>query len=187
MKEESRNSILDAALRIAREEGWQAVSMRKIADMVKHTPPVLYDHFLNKDAILMELARTGFAQLTAKIDTARKEHDLPEEQLESMWMAYWNFAFAEKEFYQLMFGIGTQGCCNNSSMPEVEAPGALIREVIRQILPEDQRSEERVSAVYFCMWSAIHGLVSLNMVYRSNTGEFNQLVLLSAIKTATAF
>jgi AcrR family transcriptional regulator len=180
-KEESRARILDAALRIAKEHGWQAVSMRKIADMINLTPPVIYDHFLNKEAILMELGKIGFARLAAGIWNALQEQDTPAKQLESMWMAYWDFAFAEKELYQLMFDIGTQGCCHNNSMPEVEAPAEPILKVIRRIRPEQQ-----VLSTYFSLWSAVHGLISLNMVYKGNTAEFNQQVLMNAIRNVTA-
>lgn len=180
-KEESRTIILDAALRIAKEHGWHAVSMRKIADMINLTPPVIYDHFLNKEAILMELGRMGFVRLAAGICKAQQEQEPPEKQLESMWMAYWDFAFAEKEFYQLMFGIGTQGCCYNSSMPEVEVPATLIRNVMGQIMPEEQ-----VLSACFSIWSAVHGLISLNLVYKNNTTEFNQQVLMQAIRNVTA-
>lgn len=186
LKEESRTNILEAALSIAKEHGWQAVSMRKIADMIKHTPPVIYDYFLNKEAILTELARMGFVRLAANMYNAQQEHDLPEKQLESMWMAYWNFAFAEKEFYQLMFCIGTDGYFDLNNMPEVEGPGTLVREVIGRILAEGQRSEEQISAMYVFMWSVVHGLISLNLVYKSNTDDFNQQVLLNAIRNVTA-
>jgi AcrR family transcriptional regulator len=186
LKEESRTNILEAALSIAREHGWQAVSMRKIADMIKHTPPVIYDYFLNKEAILMELARIGFVRLTGNMHSAQQEHDLPEKQLESMWMAYWDFAFTEKEFYQLMFGIGTDRCCNLNTMPEMDGPGALVRNVMRQIIGGHQRSDEQISAMYVFMWSVVHGLISLNLVYKTNTDDFNQQVLLNAIRNVTA-
>lgn len=182
LKEESRTNILEAALSIAKANGWQAVSMRKIADMIAHTPPVIYDYFLNKEAILMELARIGFIQLAGNIQRAQLEHHMPEKKLEAMWLAYWQFAFAEKEFYQLMFGLDTQCCCNDVNMPEIEAPAAMIKNVIAQVLPEDQQSEEQLSVVYYAMWSAVHGLISLNRVCKNNTEEFNQQVLLNVIR-----
>ena len=186
LKEESRTNILEAALSIAKARGWQAVSMRKIADMIEHTPPVIYDYFLNKEAILMDLARMGFAQLAGNIHRAQLEHDLPEKQLESMWTAYWDYAFAEKELYQLMFGIGTQGCCDDSNMPEVEALATLFGKVIRHIMPADQQSAEHISAIYFGMWATVHGLISINLVYKHNTGDLNQQVLQNLVRNVTA-
>ena len=38
-KEDTRKRILDAALQIVRQEGWNALSMRKIADAIKYTAP----------------------------------------------------------------------------------------------------------------------------------------------------
>lgn len=185
LREESRISILQAALSIARAHGWQAVSMRKIAEMIAHTPPVIYDYFLNKDAILMDLAKMGFVQLGGQLQKAQQEQNLPEKQLESMWMAYWDYAFAEKELYRLMFGVGTPACCDYSNMPEADALADLFENVIRQIQPTDQLSDEQVSIAYTSMWASVHGLISLNLVYKPKAGDFNQQALLNAVRNLT--
>ncbi|MEL6805067.1 MAG: helix-turn-helix domain-containing protein, partial [Bacteroidota bacterium] len=49
------NSILRAARKIAVAEGWTKVSIRKISKEIAYTPPVIYEHFKNKEAILIEL------------------------------------------------------------------------------------------------------------------------------------
>ena len=77
LKEETRINILDAALKIVKEEGWQALSMRKIADMIEYTAPIIYEYFANKEAILLELTRKGFLILLKDIRAARAEHALP--------------------------------------------------------------------------------------------------------------
>ena len=41
LKEDTRMSILKAALHIAKEEGWEALSMRKIADAIEYTAPII--------------------------------------------------------------------------------------------------------------------------------------------------
>src|SRR6195952_2184214 len=107
LKEETRTSILKAALHIVKEEGWQALSMRKIADEIEYTAPIIYEYFSNKDAILVELTRKGYLILARDIEEAKGKHRLPAKQLEAMWLAYWNFAFTNKELYQAMFGIRT--------------------------------------------------------------------------------
>jgi len=100
LKEETRVNILDASLQIVKEEGWNALSMRKIADVIEYTAPTIYEYFDNKEAILLELTRKGFLLLVKKLQEAKDKHQLPAKQLEAMWVAYWNFAFAEKELYQ---------------------------------------------------------------------------------------
>ena len=48
-----RASILDAAWNLVETEGWQQLSIRKIADAIEYSVPVIYDHFENKEAILL--------------------------------------------------------------------------------------------------------------------------------------
>ncbi len=45
LKEETRVNILDAALQIVKEDGWQALSMRKISDVIEYTAPIIYEYF----------------------------------------------------------------------------------------------------------------------------------------------
>src|ERR1700761_4818932 len=105
LKEETRINILDASLDIVKEEGWPALSMRKIADKIEYTAPIIYEYFSNKEAILQELTRMGYVKLAKQMEEAKSKFNEPEAQLEAMWMAYWNFAFAEKELYQVMYGV----------------------------------------------------------------------------------
>src|SRR5882672_7396271 len=62
-----RGRLLDAARRIASEEGWQAVTIRRIADRLEYSSPILYQHFSGKDALLWELVREGFRELTERL------------------------------------------------------------------------------------------------------------------------
>src|ERR1700744_776707 len=96
LKDETRINILDAAHQIVKEEGWQALSMRKIADVIEYTAPLIYEYFASKEALILELTRKGFLILARDLETAKEKHHLPAKQLEAMWLAYWNFAFAEK-------------------------------------------------------------------------------------------
>ena len=57
--------ILAAARAIAGEEGWPAVTMRKIAARIEYSPPALYEYFDSKEAILLALLRRGYAEQLA--------------------------------------------------------------------------------------------------------------------------
>src|ERR1700743_2587052 len=107
LKDETRMNILKASLQIVKEEGWPALSMRKIADVIEYTAPTIYEYFPSKDAIIQDLTGKGNRILARDLEEAKSKHDLPGEQLEAMWLAYWNFAFAYKELYQAMYGVNT--------------------------------------------------------------------------------
>lgn len=184
-KEETRQKILTAALHIVKEEGWQSLSLRKIADVIEYTAPIIYEYFANKEAILLELTRQGYALLSDKLRQAKEAHDSPAQQIEAMWMTYWNFAFAEKEYYQLMFGVEMICCEAKKSCPESEEPYDLISESIERLMAAKNPSEDEICRRYYTYWSIVHGLISINIVRKGATDEINRQILTDAISGIT--
>jgi len=185
LKEETRINILDASLGIVKEEGWQALSMRKIADKIEYTAPIIYEYFANKEAILMELTRKGFLILTRDMKSAKEKHRLPAKQIEAMWLAYWNFAFTQKELYQVMFGVDVNCCEMAQIMPEAEEPFNIVTEVIQEIMASQNPSEDDICIKYYTYWSVIHGLISINLTRRTTSDEINREILKTAISGIT--
>src|SRR5664279_3847742 len=52
LKDDTRANILGASIDIVKSEGWQALSMRRIAEKIEYTAPIIYEYFANKEAIL---------------------------------------------------------------------------------------------------------------------------------------
>lgn len=182
LKEDTRANILDAALQIVKEEGWQALSMRKIADKIEYTAPIIYEYFFNKDAILLELTRQGYIMLGEKIKTAKNEHTETASQLEAMWIAYWNFAFEYKEFYQLMYGVDMICCEQKKSMPEIDFLDNLFFDTIKDLMKAEEPEESVICRKYYTFWSIVHGLISINMVNKGRDEAMNQHILRDALK-----
>jgi len=182
LKEETRINILDAALQIVKEDGWQALSMRKIADVIEYTAPIIYEYFANKEAILLELTRKGYLILAKDLQEAKSEHRDPAKQLEAMWLAYWNFAFANKELYQGMFGVTTNFSCEMvNKLPEADLPWELFIEVIGVLINVTDMDSAVICTKYYTFWSVVHGLVSINLLSRGYSDEINRIVLRNAI------
>ncbi|QEM04431.1 TetR/AcrR family transcriptional regulator [Mucilaginibacter rubeus] len=182
LKEETRVNILDAALHIVKHEGWQALSMRKIADVIEYTAPIIYEYFANKDAILMELTRKGYLILAKDMEVAKENYLRPEEQLEAMWLAYWSFAFDNKELYQVMFGVQMNCCCEVvKAMPEAQRFTTMISEAIMQVMNIKDINDEMICTKYYTFWSVVHGLVSINLLSRGFSDEVNRQVLKDTI------
>jgi AcrR family transcriptional regulator len=183
LKEETRINILNASLQIVKEEGWQALSMRKIADVIEYTAPIIYEYFSNKDAIILELTRKGYLILSRDLQEAKSKHRLPAKQLEAMWLAYWNFAFANKELYQVMFGVTTScsSCEMVKTLPEAEMPWDMFSAVIGELMGIEDMESEVICTKYYTFWSIVHGLISINILSRGNSDEINRQVLKDAI------
>jgi AcrR family transcriptional regulator len=178
-KEETRSNILTAARDIVKEEGWQGLSMRKIADKIEYTAPIIYEYFSNKEAILQELTCKGFGILTKDLEAAKRESEDPAEQLEGMWLAYWHFALKNKEMYQLMYGVEMTCCAQRNT--ETDAPYTMISNVIAQIMGEENPKPEVIKQKYFTFFSVIHGLISINIVGNGLSEEINKQILKDAI------
>jgi len=177
-KEETRCKILDAAYRIVKAEGWQGLNMRKIADDIEYTPPVIYEHFSNKDAILKEITRKGFLQLYGELKDLKEKFADSGELLEAMWMTFWNFAFKNREMYQVMFGV-EMACCM-MKVPEAELQYQLFLDTISEVMPEHAVADV-VKQKYFTFFSVVHGLISINIVGDGLGGDMNTQILKDAI------
>jgi|SRR6266487_37238 len=181
-KEEVKANILATAWQIVKDDGWESVSIRKIADAIEYSVPVIYDHFQNKEAILWEFARDGFRMLSKKIQQAREKSDNPEEQLKAIADAYWNFAFKNKEYYQLMFGLGMAGCEIEKCFPERIGFRNLVMEPITTIISKSKNPGANPCLKYYTFWSILHGLISIKSMRNQNDSEeVNKLVMDDAI------
>lgn len=182
-KEEIRSSILATAWQLVKEDGWQSLSIRKIADAIEYSVPVIYDHFENKEAILLQFGKDGFRLLIRKLQQAKKKTSDPAEQLTLIADAYWNFAFKNKEYYQLMFGLGIASCETDKCIPEESAFRHLVMEPINAILAKNNKKGINACLKYHTYWSVMHGLISIKMLsYSEVADELNKLVLDDAIE-----
>ncbi|QNF31903.1 TetR/AcrR family transcriptional regulator [Adhaeribacter swui] len=182
-KEEVRGSILRAAWALVLAEGWQALSIRKIADAIEYSVPVIYNHFENKEAILQEFTKEGFGFLNEQLETAKQQHASPAKQLEAMAYAYWNFAVTNKEYYQLMYGLGMPTCEIVRQTPEMTKFSNLLQETIKALIATSKNPETDCFLKFHTYWSMLHGLISINLTGRSAAPDkLNQLVLQDAIQ-----
>ena len=182
-KEEVRSRILTTAWQMVKEDGWQSLSIRKIADAIEYSVPVIYDHFENKETILMEFAREGFQALSKKIQLAKEKYDDPAEQLKTVADAYWSFAFKNKEHYQLMYGLGMPGCEIEKCFSERVNFRSLVMEPITAIISKSKNPDANPCLKYYTFWSILHGLISIKSMRNSNVSdEVNKMVLDDAIE-----
>jgi len=177
-KEEVRASILRSARQLVTEEGWQALSIRKIAEAIEYSAPVIYDHFENKEAILFELTRQGFQKLNEDLAKAKKRSPQPEKQLEAIAYSYWEFAFENKAYYQVMYGLGMPSCETISQINELKTFSDLILEPIKNLIASGNNKNADPVLKLHTFWSMLHGMISINMMNNNESKEeLNQMVI----------
>src|SRR5579859_51477 len=97
-----RTKILDAARELFAEHGFDALTMRSIAERIEYTPTAIYYHFKDKDALIQELCDQDYGALSDEFQKIATVAD-PIERLRAMGIAYSRFAFDHPNHYRLMF------------------------------------------------------------------------------------
>jgi len=174
-REEVRQSIVCAARQMLIDEGWLSLSIRKIADAIEYSVPVIYDHFENKEALQLELTKEGYLMLSKRMKEAQDSVDDPAQQIEKMAYAYWEFAFSNKQYYQMMYGLGMPTCENAKKIDEIRIFGDIVRESISEFIAKSKRPETNVYLKFHVFLSMLHGLISINL--DSQTAPQSELLM----------
>lgn len=180
-REEVRTGILKASWDVVEKEGWQALSIRRIAEAIEYSIPVIYTHFENKEAILLEFTREGYLQLSQQMRAAKDGSSHPRQQLLDMAEAYRAFAFSHREHYQVMFGLGMPACDLVNRVAEIKLFSDVLLSVLQQAIAESAQPEQDVFLKFHSYWSILHGLVSIRMMSPTEGHVPSGLVLQDAI------
>ena len=180
-KDDIRARILDTAWQMVKDEGWQSLSIRKIAAAVDYSIPVIYDHFENKEAIVFEFAKQGFRLLTKNIQKAVETTADPAGQLKAIADAYWKFASKHMEYYQLMYGMGMAGCEIEKCFPERADFRVMVMEPIKALIAKGSNPDDNPFLKYFTFWSILHGLISIRNLDTNVSENVNKLVMDDAV------
>lgn len=166
-----RTNILSVAMQMVKEDGWQSLSIRKIADAIEYSVPVIYDYFENKEAILFELSLDGFRLLKRNLEKVKRKYTDAEERLKAYADAYWDFAFKNSEYYQLMYGLGMPCCGAGKIKPEFNCFRDHIGEAIEGIVKKNESAGEETCFKIHAFWSVLHGLISIVMMRCSDIDD----------------
>jgi AcrR family transcriptional regulator len=175
-----RTRLLETARRIAAEEGWQAVTIRKIADRLEYASPILYQHFAGKDDLLLELVAEGFRDIADRFAAAAAER--PEHVVEAIAVAYWDFAFTAPELYRAMHGLDGVPFGTAATPPDARRAFSICRAALLGLAAAQDRRVADPDGSVDTIWGCLHGFVSLAMSGRVAGGpERARALLLRAL------
>jgi AcrR family transcriptional regulator len=167
-KAEIRDKILEAARDLFVNEGYEAVSMRKIADRIEYSPTAIYLHFKDKESVLRELCNTDFLQLAKQLGKIARIAD-PVERLRQTGLAYAAFAVENPNHYRLMFmtphpPVDLDDGTVEKGNPEEDAY-AFLRGILVECIEQGRLRPELTDPELLAqvMWAGVHGVVSLHI------------------------
>ena len=167
-RDRTRRKILDAAREMFVRQGYEATTMRAIANEVEYTPTALYHHFENKDALLTEISTLDFRALAAAFLRIGRVAD-PLERLSRIGEAYVEFALSHPMQYQLMFMTRRPPELADQSGVARGDPGedayAFLRQTCAEAIATGRLRSEVTDPDMLAqmLWGAQHGIVSLRI------------------------
>jgi hypothetical protein len=131
---------------------------------------------------MLEFAKEGFQLLSKRIQKAKEKSNNPAEQIKAIADAYWNFAFKNKEHYQLMYGMGMQGCEIEKCFPERSDFRSAVLGPLTTLISKSKNPDVNPCLKYFTFWSILHGLISIKSMNSNVSDEVNKMVMDDAVE-----
>ena len=168
---ERERRIVTAARVIAEREGWSAVTIRRLADEIEHSQPVLYSHFENRDAIVAAVALDGFREISVALRDAAIG-STGRNAIKNVAAAYLAFALRNPALYEAMFILPTSlRFAEAGTRPELRAGFEALAAVVVPFCVD-------VAVATETFWAALHGLVELERSGRIRTSARSERIAL---------
>jgi len=168
-KSETRDKILDAARELFVTEGFEGVSMRKVAEKIEYSPTAIYVYFADKQELFRELCHQDYARLAEVFQSSVMSTD-PMERLKQIGAIYIDFGTRYPNHYKFMFmtphpphepdEVDREMMGN----PEKDAY-AFLKWAVQQALDAKCFRQELTDAELLSqtLWASVHGVISLQI------------------------
>jgi len=154
--------LLEAARKLIEQYGPAGFSLTEAARLAGVSPAAPYRHFRDRDALLAEVARSGFERFAARLDMAWNNGiPTPLSALEHLGRAYLAFARDEPASYTVMFETGLAEA-SREPIPAAERAFDVLQEAAAALcrtLPERERPPVKLMSLH--IWAMSHGVATL--------------------------
>ena len=184
-----RRLILDHARHLLVSDGYEALSMRKIARSVGCSATSIYLHFENKDALTHALIDEGMRTLHVTLTAAADAHPDPVARLDALGHAYVRFGLDNPEYYEVMFQLHPERMARypaedyRRARRNIELFGEALAAGEAAGVLTVSSSPEVASAA---LWTALHGLVSLHLAQRVDVRVAGDEFIAAAVRQSLA-
>jgi AcrR family transcriptional regulator len=172
-REGVRRKILDAARTLFASEGYDAVSMRKIADAIEYSPTAIYVHFKDKADLMRELCKVDFGEMNAGWAQLATIPD-PVERIRQLGLGYIRFATRQPNHFRLMFmtkptpemmAMTEADLCERGQGDPNRDGYALLKKCVEEAIDNRLFRPELTDphAVTQLLWAGVHGVASLHI------------------------
>jgi AcrR family transcriptional regulator len=153
-----RRLITNTARRLAEQEGWDAVTTRRLSTEIEYSQPVLYKHFSSMESIAAAVAVQGFGELADALEAARGGATDGADAVARVAHAFIGFAHDNPALFDAMFTRATTLHFATEDTPaELHEAFAELRAAVDMVA--GNRDADTLTEV---LWAALHGLITLD-------------------------
>lgn len=164
-KESLRQEIFDAASELFAQEGYQNVSMRKIAEKIEYSPTTIYLYFKDKNELLRYICEETFAKLGNQIRAISEPETDPMSGLRKGLRAYVDFGLAYPNHYEVVFNMPI---FNEPHDEQYKYEGSMgqrtfeyLRSQVAACVAAGRLKNDDIDTMSQVLWAGVHGVVSL--------------------------
>ena len=162
-KEQLQRQILSAARELFVSEGYENVSMRKIAAKIEYSPTTIYLYFRDKADLLDSVCKETLLDLLNTLELLNRDKSNSVETLRKSGKAYVEFGLKYPQDYKLTFVVRPQ-FQKGLGLGEGSV-GARVFNYLRAMVSECIRQKAfrqvDVDTAGQALWSAVHGVTLL--------------------------
>ncbi|WP_409183762.1 TetR/AcrR family transcriptional regulator [Amycolatopsis sp. VS8301801F10] len=160
---ERERLIVATARELAEQQGWDAVTTRRLAERIEYSQPVLYSHFRGKREIIGAVALDGAAELAAAVRAATRDVDGARARVTALARAYLDFAESHPAVYDAIFQLdgGLAFAQDDTPEPLKDAFAALL-----ETLGEVAGDGVEPGLFTELFWASLHGIATLTRAGR---------------------
>ena len=164
---ELRDVVVRVATGLLAEQGdVNGLTMRAVAAAAGVTPPSVYRHFADKQALVRTVITERFDEFTTLLRAAAASAGgPPEARLEAITAAYVRWGLEQPGHYRVLFSATNAGPAGLGLGGDTEHPGAssfrLLVEAVAACLPPPRQAEALFLATE--LWASLHGMVDLRI------------------------
>lgn len=129
----NRRLILDTAIKLGTEEGWNKLTVRNLASRLQYTPPVLYQFFKNKEDLTKAIVKQGFEELNTSLNNALESQYSAGDKLLEFAKARYHFAIHHKALHALMFSPGAPEWHRNILSKNIQKTHKTVHGLLQSI------------------------------------------------------
>ena len=165
-----RRSLIEMGIEIIKQEGEEALSLRKVAAKCGVSNAAPYAHFKNKNEFLAAIQQHIMSLFATSLEEVYEEYKNTESLLLMLGKSYVMFFSQNPFYYDFLFS--RKNININLLLDNPNPPLAMLKKAATSVFQKVNMPEEMIQNKMIAMWALVHGLTALitmpNIEYDNN-------------------